>query len=56
VDFDSAIGGGLSTVVLVCGVEEDNWVCDCTEGVDDAGWGVWVRATGGVREWTIGGV
>jgi hypothetical protein len=56
VGFDSATGGGLSTVVLVCGVEDDICVCDCTEGVDGAGWGVCMRGTGGVREWTMGGV
>jgi hypothetical protein len=54
--FDSATGGELSTVVLVCGVEDDICACDCTEGVDGVGWGVCMRGTGGVREWTIGGV
>jgi hypothetical protein len=54
--FDSTTGEGVSTVVLVGGVEADKCVCECADGVDGAGWGVWMRCTGGVCECTMGGV
>ena len=56
VGFESATGGEVSRLVLVCGVGEVTWVCDCSEAVDGAGWGVGIRGAGGVREWTMGGV
>lgn len=36
-DFDSTIGGGVSTVVFVRGAGEDVWTCEYAEGVDGAG-------------------
>jgi len=54
-DF-SAAGGGVSMVVFVGGVEAESCVCEWAEGVEGAGWGVWMRWTGGVRECTMGGV
>ena len=46
----------MSRLVLVCGVGEVTWVCDWSEAVDGAGWGVGIRGAGGVRECTMGGV
>lgn len=43
-------------MLFVGGVDEDRCDCECTEGVDGAGWGVCMRGTGGVWEWTMGGV
>jgi hypothetical protein len=43
-------------VLFVGGVDADNCVCECAEGVEGAGWGVCMRWTGGVRECTMGGV
>lgn len=53
--FESATGGGVATALCVGGVETD-WCCECTEGVDGAGWGVCMRGAGGVWECTMGGV
>jgi hypothetical protein len=51
VGFDSTAGGGLSTVGVGWGVEEDGiYTWGCTEGVEGACWGVGMRGTGGVRE------
>lgn len=43
-------------LVFVGGVEADRCVCDCTDGVEGAGWGVCMFGMGGVCECTIGGV
>lgn len=52
----TSTAGGVSIVLLVGGVEDDRWDCECAEGVDGAGWGVCMRGTGGVWECTMGGV
>jgi hypothetical protein len=59
-DIEGVVGGGVGVVMLVGGVGDEMWVCDVTEGVEGAGWGVrWGvgrRGAGGVRECAIGGV
>jgi hypothetical protein len=56
--FVSGTDGGLATVVCAGagGVGEFMCTCEWTDGVEGARWGVCMRWTGGVCEWTMGGV
>jgi hypothetical protein len=56
---EGVVGGGVAVAVAAVG-GVTSACCECTDGVEEGSWGVrWgvgMRATGGVRECTMGGV